>query len=94
MFGQPRRRWANIKIALGECLVLACMAAQRSVRNRKLSIKQSMPFGFSEETAYKKDEQYRANMVHSTNAGLMLGQRRRRWPNISPALGKCSMFSG
>ena len=22
---------------------------------------------------------------HSTNIGLMLGQRRRRWPNIKPA---------
>ena len=24
----------------------------------------------------------------------MLGQRRRRWPNIKPALGKCLMFAG
>ena len=27
------------------------------------------------------------NPRHSPNAGLMLGQRRRRWPNIKPALG-------
>ena len=26
-------------------------------------------------------------MQPSHNAGLMLGQRRRRWPNIDPALG-------
>ena len=27
------------------------------------------------------------NMRRSPSAGLMLGQRRRRWPNIKPALG-------
>ena len=26
------------------------------------------------------------------NAGLMLGQRRRRWPNIKPALDQYSVF--
>ena len=26
--------------------------------------------------------------VQSSNAGLMLAQRRRRWPNIRPALGQ------
>ena len=30
----------------------------------------------------------------STNAGLMLGQRRRRWPNINPALVECTMSAG
>ena len=30
-----------------------------------------------------------ANTRRSPNAGLMLGQRHRRWPNIKPALG-CS----
>ena len=29
-----------------------------------------------------------ANTRRSPNAGLMLGQRRRRWPNIKPALGE------
>ena len=28
------------------------------------------------------------NMKHSPNADLMLGQRRRRWTNIKPALGQ------
>ena len=28
------------------------------------------------------------NTTHLLNAGLMLGQRRRRWPSIKPALGE------
>ena len=28
------------------------------------------------------------------NAGLMLGQRRRRWPIIDPALGQLIVFAG
>ena len=28
------------------------------------------------------------------NAGLMLGQRRRRWPDINPALGQRPVFAG
>ena len=30
-----------------------------------------------------------ANKTHSTNDGLMLGQRRRRWPNINASLVEC-----
>ena len=26
--------------------------------------------------------------IHPTNFGLMLGQRRRRWPNIKPTLDR------
>ena len=37
---------------------------------------------------------YPANSSHSNNAGLMLGQRRRRWSNIKPALERCIMFHG
>ena len=33
-------------------------------------------------------------MVHSTNAGLMLGHRLRRCPNINPSLFECAMFAG
>ena len=29
---------------------------------------------------------------HCANAGLMLGQRRRRWPNIKPGLDYCIVF--
>ena len=29
---------------------------------------------------------------HWPNTGLMLGQRRRRWPNLKPALGQCLVF--
>ena len=35
-----------------------------------------------------------ANTRHSPNVVLMLGQRRRRWPNIETAWGECLMFAG
>ena len=34
-----------------------------------------------------------ANTTHSPNAGTMLCQRRRRWPNNVPALGKRLLFA-
>ena len=37
---------------------------------------------------------YPANTRHSPNAGPMLGQRRRRWINIGPALDQSIVFSG
>ena len=33
-----------------------------------------------------------AHTTHRTNAGLMLGQRRRRWPNIKPTFVQCVVF--
>ena len=33
-----------------------------------------------------------ANYTHSFNDGLMLGQRRRRWPDIGPSLGQRPVF--
>ena len=33
-----------------------------------------------------------ANTRHSPNAGTMLGQRRRRWPDIVPILRECFVF--
>ena len=35
-----------------------------------------------------------ANTRHWPNVGLMLGQRRRRWPDIGPTLCRCFVFSG
>ena len=35
-----------------------------------------------------------ANTRHSANADLMLGQRRRRWPNIKSALAECLVIAG
>ena len=32
--------------------------------------------------------------TRDTNAGLMLGQRRRRWTNIKPSFGQCPVFAG
>ena len=32
--------------------------------------------------------------THETlNAGIMLGERRRRWPNNQPTLGQCIVFA-
>ena len=35
-----------------------------------------------------------ANTIQSANAGLMLGQRQRRWPFIKPALAECMVCAG
>ena len=35
-----------------------------------------------------------ANTRHRPNVGPMLGQRRRRWPNIGSTLGRCLVFAG
>ena len=37
---------------------------------------------------------YPANMIHRPNVVLMLGQRRRRWPNIKTTLDQCIVFAG
>ena len=36
---------------------------------------------------------YPANTRRLSNVGLMLGQRRRRWPNVKPALDKRFVFA-
>ena len=35
-----------------------------------------------------------ANTIHSPNAALTLGQRRRRWSNVKTVLGECIVFAG
>ena len=35
-----------------------------------------------------------ANTTHLPNVGPMLDQRRRRWANIGPTLGRCVVFAG
>ena len=37
---------------------------------------------------------YPANGRRLANVGLLLGQRRRRWPNSKPTLAQRLMFSG
>ena len=34
-------------------------------------------------------EDFLSNIVHHTNVGSMLGQRRRRWTNSKTAFGEC-----
>ena len=33
------------------------------------------------------------NTIHSTNAGLMLAHRLRRWPSINPTLSRRPLFA-
>ena len=35
-----------------------------------------------------------ANPTHWSNVGLLLGRRRRRWPNNKPTLFQCFVFAG
>ena len=37
---------------------------------------------------------YPANTGHCRCVGSMLAQRRRRWANIEPTHGQCSVFAG
>ena len=37
---------------------------------------------------------YPGNTGPWSNVGLVLGQRRRRWPNFNPALDQCLVFAG
>ena len=37
---------------------------------------------------------YPENTRHWSNAGLMLGRRRRRWANMNPTLVQCLAFAG
>ena len=39
--------------------------------------------------AFPGQEDFLSNIVHLSNVGSMLGQRRRRWPNIKTALDQC-----
>ena len=36
----------------------------------------------------------KTNTRHSSNVGLMLDQRLRRWPNDKPTLDECLVFAG
>ena len=42
---------------------------------------------------YQGEYDFPANKIHQPDVGPMLGQRRRRWTNIGPTLGRCVVFS-
>ena len=42
--------------------------------------------------AFAGQEDFLWNIVHLSNDGSMLGQRRRRWPNIKTALDQCLVW--
>ena len=42
--------------------------------------------------AFAGQEDFRSNIVHLSNVGSMLGQRRRRWPNIKTPLDQCLVW--
>ena len=52
----------------------------------------SNALSMSYNAALQSQKAVTAYLRDSTNAGVMLGQRRRRWTSINPALVKCLMF--
>ena len=42
--------------------------------------------------AFAGQEDFLSNIVHLSDVGSMLGQRRRRWPNIKTALDQCLVW--
>ena len=42
--------------------------------------------------AFAWQEDFLSNIVHLSNVGSMLGQRRRRWPNIKTPLDQCLVW--
>ena len=42
--------------------------------------------------AFSGQEDFLSNIVHLSNVGSMLGQRRRRWTNIKTALDQCLVW--
>ena len=42
--------------------------------------------------AFAGQEDFLSNIVHLSNVGSMLGQRRRRWPNNKTALDQCLVW--
>ena len=40
------------------------------------------------KTEYSLDKPYSVHTIHRPNVGSLLGQRRRRWSNIEPILGR------
>ena len=76
------RRWPNNNPTLGECLVFAGHPPNTPTRCR-----------FHDESRVRMAVwRYPANTKHWTNVRLLLGRRRRRWPNINPTLGQCLVF--
>ena len=41
-----------------------------------------------------QSENIPANTVHCPIVGSMLVHRQRRWPNIEPTMGQCTVFAG
>ena len=82
MLTQRLSRWPNIKPALDQCLVSASGVMPGRVP----------PPG--SQGSWPDLDHISANTIHQTNVGPILGQRRRRWPKIGPALVWYIVFSG
>ena len=97
MLGQRRRRWANIELTLGECLMFAGQGSRdnvhcqgRGTRNTRHRPNAGIPsttldqhwadgylFRGLHTPAQYALQSLQATASSKTNAGLMLGQRRR-----------------
>ena len=78
MLGQRRRRCPNINPTLAGCPYI----------NPTLSGCPGACVNFHSHQA--KQSYIPVNTTYWDNAGLMLGQHRRRWPNLNPTLAWCS----
>ena len=76
------RKWR--KRIFAHCLLFTCSHGKQWLNS------QSSPRTWSTELSTWPCQ---ANTRHWTKAGLLLGQRRRRWPNNKPALVQCLEFT-
>ena len=60
----------------------------RTAFNSPFKIPYDPPRMGTKSTTPSNNPSIPSNIVHSTNVGSMLGQRRRLWPNIKTALGQ------
>ena len=66
---------------------------------RRPNIKSALVFSVSDAAQYESGDTSLHSAPHLTmrrrpNVGLLLGQRRRRWPRSKPTLGRRLVFAG
>ena len=90
MLGQCQIRWTSIKPAMGQCFVFSHVS-RKLVGAKTLYLIMTLAWValLSHASRDRDSALYsQANTTRWPNVGLMLGQRRRRWANISPTVGQ------
>ena len=95
----PVRKLCHTKPNSSNCYFWLCRAELKDFWRLTLGIKRSyLPWADTTPSVSKVRNDpfscYPSKHDTLTNAGLMLVQRLRRWPNIKPALVKRVVFSG